>query len=344
MSQSEYSTRRLRALQEGLLAQEALDTLRQSDSVDVLLDELDRTPYAGALRRARMTHAGVRAVAEACRQRAAGAYAEVSSLHDADAQRLLDVVAARLDIHNLRTIFRGQASNRPIEDVCGELIPAGFLTDPALRALASEPRPTAAASRLASIHAAYGRAAREALATAASANDWNAGETVLETRLYLALLGRASRGTENDRLVVDLLMREIDVRNITAALAQRATRRNVDARMLELWFIPLGHATLAQLCSIVTTAEERELRRTLREIETTAGALVFSSAAARAAVQTNHERFMRALAGNDQSTIAPAIAYVESVRFEAAEIAAIARQISAGPPRDRMAERIREVG
>lgn len=326
MSRYEYANRRIETLESRLLSAAEFDELRRLYSTEALIHRLMTTEYARDLARALQATAGMTAIADACRNNVVAAYRNVSTFYDADGQRLLEVIAVRADIHNLRRILRGQRQRAPFATIISEMIPAGFLDDRKLRQLASHADPRATVNTLSAMHAAYGRAGREAVATFETTHDWSVAEAVFESHLYAALLARTSRGSDNDRIAATFLAGEIDARNVIAMLELRDARRQLDATDLERRVVHGGTVDMRKLVAIAAAPDDRAARAILRTIDVTTGLEFVLAGSLEEAVKGQLLRWGAAFLRRDPETVAPAIGYVEAKRLEARTIVRIAQE------------------
>ncbi len=218
MGDYDYANARLRALKSQLLTPSAYIELAALTRVDDLIARLAQSSYADEIRSALARFVGPRGVREACRLHLAGTYRRIRSFFDEEGARLVEILLARWDLFNLKTILRGQETGARAEEILEALVPAGRLDESALQQLVRQADPRATVDLLRTWNVPYAPLAYRALSEFDSAREWSEFEATFDALFYQQLLSALAKGDENDELVKEFLTREIDAANLMTAL------------------------------------------------------------------------------------------------------------------------------
>jgi len=109
-----YANARIRVARQRLLSKEAIRAFLHEPSFASFFKRLSDSPYGPALTNALVTHAGVEAVSVALADDLRATYAWVYQLSEKRYRKLLETLAAKWDISDLKTIIRAKASGTPL--------------------------------------------------------------------------------------------------------------------------------------------------------------------------------------------------------------------------------------
>jgi V/A-type H+-transporting ATPase subunit C len=213
-----YINARVRAMHSRLLDPSRLEELLAIPTLDGLLTALGQTPYGPHLQEALTRYAGLRAVDEALARNFHQATTRILSFADGRARELIEVVLMRWDVANLRAILRGKHAGRSADDIRSALLPAGALSEVALRELAQAPDVPGVVGALSAQEHPLAAALAEGLGEYRERGDLLALEIRLD-RFYAAYgLRRAAGGGHSAAVLRRLLQAEIDATNVKTAL------------------------------------------------------------------------------------------------------------------------------
>jgi len=149
---------------------------------------------------------------------------EMRSFYRGEARAIVDLLLARWDLHNLITLMRGQASQAPVEDVLGAIVPLGGFDEPAAREIARQREFAATVSLL----EAWRLPTRDDARTLAAAwpeyertHDLASLELELAIGHFARLIARLEALGGTAAPVRQTVAREVDARNVLAALRLR---------------------------------------------------------------------------------------------------------------------------
>lgn len=268
-----YLNARVRAMKTRLLGRASLESLLQTDSVASFSAGLLTTTYKPDLEWGRLRQPGVAGLEDGLRRHVALTVGKVAHYAAAnpEASAILRVLLARWDVHNLRTLLRGQHINAPPFEVRESLLPVGGLDESQLQELADQPDLKALIDLLVMWGSPYAQPLRSGYAEYSKTHDLSALELKLDQFHYrylvvltrrrfpgagwFAALARRPRvarpisggRTLSVRLLREVVRREIDVVNIVTLL--RLSREDLPPGQSPAYYIPGGKALTAELFS-----------------------------------------------------------------------------------------------
>jgi V/A-type H+-transporting ATPase subunit C len=119
-------------------------------------------------------------LSEALRRHLAHTLVKIGKFFRGNPERLWEVLVARWEVFNLKTILRGQAHGVPADEILDALVPAGQLQESDLQRLAQQPSPRATVDLLATWHNPYARPLVEAMPRYAEQGDLSELELALD--------------------------------------------------------------------------------------------------------------------------------------------------------------------
>ncbi|MDR7561693.1 MAG: V-type ATPase subunit [Armatimonadota bacterium] len=233
-----YINARVRAMHSRLLDSAHLEELLAIPTLEEFVTALAQTPYGPHLQEALTRYAGLRAVDEALARNFHQATTRILSFADGRARELIEVVLMRWDVANLRAILRGKHAGRPAEAIIGALLPAGALSEVALRELAAAADVPGVVGALSAQEHPLAPALAEGLADYRERGDLLVLELRLD-RFYAAYGLRRAAGRGHSAAVLRrVLQAEIDATNVKTALKLQQASLGPDERAR--FYIPGG--------------------------------------------------------------------------------------------------------
>lgn len=214
-----YANARLRAMASRLLSMAEYEALIARESIAAFLFALTTTDYKEAIEASLLRAGGIQSVFEAMRLNFTKTFRDIRGFFEAgEPQELVDVLVSRWDLHNVRTIVRGQAAHTAVSDILETVIPAGELDGVALEAMAQQPGLQAMVDLMLTQRLPYSHALAVALQTSPSHKDRATLELALERHYYAAVFARLDRRSSNASLVRHMVQTEIDCTNLATFL------------------------------------------------------------------------------------------------------------------------------
>lgn len=350
MTDVAYGNARVRARKADLLGPRDWSALLRSGDLDGLVAELaGRAGWRVDVEAALTRYEGARRLDEAIRRHRARVWGAVVGWYAGDRRgRDLGLLAARLDVENVRVLVRGLARLEGPETLLGLLVPAGALDEAALRALAGAAGLREAVDRLVEWGLPTPDLAR-ALLRAFPAYEAARGDVrVLERALdgaWAERLRGIPRGAV-DPHVEAVLRGAVDRRNLDATLRLRRARRRGEATdVFGEPFLEGGRLPVSRFVEALDASDRAEVVRRLRAGAThpawraplrdwvgdgdpVALADALDAGETREAVAA----FWR----GDPLSLAIPIAYLAATEHEAANLRRLGRGLADGVPPDRL--------
>lgn len=233
-----YVNARVRAMRSRLLTPVQIDDLVAVPSMAGFLQALSATPYSSDLQEALVRYEGVRAVDAALARNVQRTTRSILEFADGPAQQLIRILLLRWDLVNLRAIVRGKHAGRPAEEILDAVMPAGTLSEVALKEMAGFPNITALAGTLDVLDHPFAVPLAEGIAEHAKTNDLLSVELRLD-RAYADYVLRQTKGRGDARVLRQILTAEIDAANIKTAL-KLASAGGLSEEQRLRFFIPGG--------------------------------------------------------------------------------------------------------
>ena len=151
MNGYDYANARLRAMKSRLLSRQKLEELSESMHVEDMLSVLMDTPYQRTLGLELMRIRGIEIIAHALKRDLIDAIDKIRGFFGDAEKQLMDIIFSAYDIHNIKTILRGLATDAALPDILSAIVPIGQLTDAVLTELSNAPNPRAAIDLMATM-------------------------------------------------------------------------------------------------------------------------------------------------------------------------------------------------
>lgn len=205
---------------------------------------LAATPYAGDLQEALVRYDGVRAVDDALARNLQRTTRSILAFADGPPRKLIALLLLRWDLANLRAIVRGKHLGWSGETIMEAVVPAGTLSEVALKEMAGSGEMTALAGALEVMDHPFAAALGLGAAEYAKTKDPLSIELGLD-RAHAVYALRQSRGRGDARALREILTDEIDAANVRTALKLSSSDLPKSQRLR--FFIPGGRLTTGKL-------------------------------------------------------------------------------------------------
>ncbi len=351
MTGFEYGNTRLRARKSKLLRGSDYHDLLRAETLDALLGALADTPYGPDVASTLPRFRDLRRLDEALRLNLTRDFRELRSFYADPERRGIDLILQRWDLHNLRTILRGQARLAPVEEILPLLVAAGSLDEVDLGELARQSGVRATLD-LIRIWGVPSPETARALLEARPAYEKTADPLVLEHAINLAFASHvdealtammSNNGALFDPNLESFMRNEIDLINLFTALRLREARLSGEQQWepddVQHRYLPAGHLTPD---SLDRAAHEDDAQRLTDDLISDGLPQIWSDALEDWSRQGDLVRLSRALdrasasravglfARGDPLGIAVPIAYIRAKEAEVGNLRLIGRGIAAG--------------
>lgn len=331
-----YINARVRAMKSRLLDPGRIEELLALPSLDALLQALANSPYGREMQEALTRFSGLRAVDAALAQNFYRTTTKILGFADGNARVLIELVLMRWDLANVRVLLRGKQFGLPDAQIEENLMPAGGLSETALKELITAKDVAEVVGGLAAQDHPFAPPLAEALKAYQESKDLFHLELALD-RFYgiYGLTLTAGRG-HDEQVVRALLETDIDATNVKTALKlQQAETLSHKEKLRH--FVPGGRLVTEEY--FLALADPGSMERGVRAL----GAAGFPVKAVGAPLveferqlDVTMNRAHIALYLNDPLGIDIVIAYVAMKYNEVVNLRLVARSKALGIPRDRV--------
>lgn len=218
-----YINARVRAMRSRLLDAGRIEELLALPTLEAYMHALNNTLYARELQEALTRHTGLRAVDEALARNFYHTTTKILTFADGKARALIEIVLMRWDLANVRLILRAKHAGRSDQEVLANLVPAGGLSEVALREVSSQADVAGVVGALGGLDHPFAAPLSEGLPAYQESRDLLHLELRLD-RFYVVHGFRVAGGRgHNEQVVRRLLEVELAATNLKTALKlQRA--------------------------------------------------------------------------------------------------------------------------
>ena len=215
----EYANARLRAMKSRLLTRADYAELLDEPTIEAVIARLTRTIYQPEIEAALIKTVGWECLSEGLRRHLAQTLARITKFFDGAPLRLWQMLIARWQVFNVKTILRGQAHHVAASEMLDALILAGDLKESDYSRLAQQTSVRATVDLLATWHHPFARPLLEAMPRYAERGDLAELELALDRARYaLAFKQLANIDDENAEMVRATLDAEIDAVNLLTVI------------------------------------------------------------------------------------------------------------------------------
>ena len=252
MSGFEYGNTRLRARKSRLLGNSGYQELTRAATLEAFIGALAATPYGPDLAVTLPRSRELRILDDALRLNLTRDLRELRGFYADPEQQGIDLLLQRWDLHNLRTILRGQARLAPAEEIRPLLVAAGSLDETDLNELAGQSGVRATLD-LIRIRGIPSPGAARALLEVRPIYEKTANPLVLERAVDHAFAShvdevllemKSAKSSAWDAELESFMRRGFDLINLLTALRLRAARlsgeRDWDPSEMQQHFLPAG--------------------------------------------------------------------------------------------------------
>ncbi len=353
-----YANARLRAMKSRLLGPRDYADLMDEPTIDDMIARLTHTVYQPEIEAALVKASGWPCLSEALRRHLAFTLERIGKFFKGNAQILWDVLVARYEVFNIKTVLRGQAHNVLADEILDTLIPAGLLKESDLRRLAQQTSPRATVDLLATWHQQYAKPLVAAMPRYIEQDDLAELEVVLDQFRYASAFERLAELEEpNADLVKQSLNDEIDATN-TLTLIRLSQWSHSGARLTQRYGSSAPAPLLIKGSGLVTHRlleykEVPSLDQIVRDLRESRLGDALTRAEARFGerhdlsvfedeVETQLARQNTALFHHDPLSIGIAVAYLAALVSESRNLRVIGRGKAAGWTRGEIEKELRQ--
>lgn len=266
---------RIRAMKSYLFDRPFIEKLLLMPDMSEIVAILGKSDYRGDIEKGVVKFPGVAGVEDGLKSNLVKTYRKILKLVEGhrEAERLVKVLFARWDVHNLRTIIRAKHIDADREEVEDQLVPAGELDDATLNELLKLPDIRACANLLMMWGFPHGRPISDGYQEYAETKNLADLELRLDKFFYEYAYARSRGSSMNCRLVQELTRREIDFVNLMTLF--RLARERVDEEKLPTYFMANGRelgvdkllelAKLGEVDDIIAELDETSYHPVLSE-------------------------------------------------------------------------------
>lgn len=338
-----YANARIRGMRSYLMKKSDLDALIDLPDIGRLIQELSETTYGVDLEETLIHGRDAAAVDEALKNNMVRTYQKVAGFINDEAQYILITLLARWDIFNIKTILRGTHMHLTTEQIAEGLLPAGYLTQVDLEALAMQDDLRAIVDTAMTWGLPFAGALSDGYAEYTESGDLASMELALDRYYASWALGRLSKRRANMKIARRVLGMQIDIMNLVMVFRlQKADTESID---VESFFLAGGlditpdlYAELAAMSDIDEVLDR--LRGTSYGMALDDAAVKYLEANSIAVFERALEDyFMRktlAQATGDPLGIGVAIAYLWAKQNEITNLRIIVKGKSVGMPEERV--------
>jgi len=226
-----YANARVRAMKSALLKKDFYEQLIQIDDPRTLIETLEKTPYKEDIQETLLKGGKVgEIIDEALKRNLAKTFTKVTTFVAEEAKRLVHVLLSRWDLHNLKTLLRGRHIGVSADEIIESVVPAGELNQGQLNQLAQQADLKTFIDLLATWQVPYARPLLRELPKYLEKKDLSILELALDKYHYARMLAQSKGNSLHSRLVHQLAMNEIDVKNIIALLRLQGVKFEFQAK------------------------------------------------------------------------------------------------------------------
>lgn len=332
-----YINARVRAMKSRLLDPGRIEELLAMPSLDALIQALSNSPYAREMQEALSRYiTGLRAIDAALAQNFHRTTTKILSFADGKAGTLIALILMRWDLANVRVLLRGKHFEYEEDRILENLLPAGALSEAALKELSAAKSIADVVAGLAGQDHPFAPVLAEAVKQYQETKDLFHLELALD-RFYGTYGLRMTTGRgHNEQVVRALLQADIDATNVKTALKLQREQALTDEAKLR-FFIP-GGAVVTQDHFLLLTdpASADRAVRALRVVGFPITVVPEDLVAFERGLNEGMNRTQRALYLGDPLGIDIVIAYLAMKANEVANLRLVARSKALGLTRDRV--------
>jgi V/A-type H+-transporting ATPase subunit C len=320
-----------------------LDELIALPDISRLIQELSETDYGPDLEEALIHGRDAASVDEALKNNMVRTYQKVSGFLNDEAQYILITLLARWDIFNIKTILRGKQMHLTAEQVSEGLLPAGYLTQVDLEALAMQDDIRAVVDTAMTWQLPFAGALSEGYAQYHETDELAAMELALDRYYATWAVERLRKRRANMKVARKVLGMQIDIMNLVMVF--RLQKADTESIEVESFFLNGGLDIDIDLYKEL--GEMSDIDEVLDRLRNTSYGIALDEAAIKYLEENSIAVFERALedyfmrktlsqATGDPLGIGVAIAYLWAKQNEITNLRIIVKGKAVGMPEDRV--------
>lgn len=338
-----YANARIRGMRARLLDRAFLDGLIAVPDVNGLIQELHEAGYGPDLEDAIIKGRDAAAVDEALKNNMVRIYRKVLSFLNEEAAYVLTTLLGRWDVFNIKTILRGKQMQLPADVIAEGLLPAGFLSQVDLDALAMAEDVRAVIDTAVTWGLPYASAMREGYMDYMRSGELADLELAMDRYYSDWADQRLRRKSPNLQLARKLVKMQIDISNlVTVFRFQKADVEHIDVAS---YFLDGGDAIGRDL--FLQLAHMSDLDEALERLKGTPYGKALDDVSMKFLEENSIAVFERALedflmrkaltmATGDPLGVGVAIAYLWAKQNEITNLRIIVKGKAVGMPEERM--------
>lgn len=338
-----YSNARIRGMRAQLMKKPYLDELIGLPDINRLIQELSETEYGSDIEEALIHGRDAAAVDEALKNNMVRTFQKVSGFLNDEAQYILVTLLARWDIFNIKTILRGKHMHLTAEVVSEGLLPAGYLTQVDLEALAMQDDLRAVVDTAMTWGLPFAGALSDGYALFHETGELSAMELALDRYYASWATARLSKRRANMKIARKVLGMQIDIMNLVMVF--RLQKADTESLQVLDFFLDGGLFIKPDLYEEL--GQMSDIDEVLDRLRGTPYGMALDDAAIKYLEENSIAVFERALedyfmrktlsqASGDPLGIGVAIAYLWGKQNEITNLRIIVKGKSVGMPEERV--------
>jgi V/A-type H+-transporting ATPase subunit C len=214
-----YINARIRAMKSELLPPDFYEELLSATELSTLFDLLKGTSYAEDITKAKTKESReLDVLVTAFRMNMERHFRKILNFSSGDPFNLFQIVLARYDIYNVKTILRGKIQGVEEGEIRASLLPAGILDEVRLTELLKQETASNVLDILATWGIVFPFVIGRTLVKAVREKNIQLMETYLEEEYFKWAFEQLSKGNGNKEILREVLISLVDMRNIMASL------------------------------------------------------------------------------------------------------------------------------
>ncbi len=258
-----YVHARIRGMKSRLLNRKELEELAAKFDVDLIISELEKTPYRAEIEEARVQYSGVTCVEEALRRNLANTFRLIYSfVRGEDAETCTRIFLNKWDVQNIKTILRGKNIHVTPPEILESLAPTGALDDATLTELVKQPDVKAVIDLLATWRIEYSKPLTQHFKEYSERKDLVVLEYALDKFYFKNVLDIVNGDSYDEGIIRGMITTEIDVTNIKSVL--RIIRDRIELEDTQYYLIEGGKEL--DIDKLLTLIKMRTIEGVIRQM------------------------------------------------------------------------------
>lgn len=249
-----YANARAKSMRTLLLTKRDFDTMLDANSADEILSILEKSAYREELVEAGLKFSGANLIEIALGKNFSKVLQKIVKIAPPDAKLLINTIAEKWDVHNLKTILLAKALGKKGDEIAPFLVFAGSLMKSTYEKLLA----ATSVEKVAEIMETHpqGTIIEKHLKDFKEKTELMPMLLGLDKWYYSQLPKTVPTGYKDERIILGLLKSEIDYRNISNIL--RAKREGFDAKTIKQFVIEGGGLYSSELNNLIKAKTKEE--------------------------------------------------------------------------------------